>query len=164
MKNFVWTDEAIEYLTELHTAGHSGSVMARLIGDRFEYPLTRNAIIGKCSRLKLCQTQAERTAEYREVRERTPRVRAPRPQNPRVVSIIEYVPPPPPADPVALLDLEPHHCRYIDGEPSEMLFCGRQKQLGSSYCCWHHTLVYNKVPARRDPVESLMWVFRAAER
>lgn len=38
--------------------------------------------------------------------------------------------------PVALLDLEPHHCRWpVQDVP--YLFCADAKQDGSSYCSYH---------------------------
>jgi hypothetical protein len=55
-------------------------------------------------------------------------------------AILRDTTPLPPRDPnergtVALLDLEPHHCRYIPGD--DRLFCGAPKVLGTSYCEVH---------------------------
>jgi hypothetical protein len=55
-------------------------------------------------------------------------------------------PPPRPLDatkPVLLVDLESHHCRWPVSEPRDMLFCGRPKQDGSSYCPYHTAKAYH---------------------
>ena len=43
-----WTPEKVEKLRRLWKKGHSGSEIARMLGDT-----TRNAVIGKAHRLKL---------------------------------------------------------------------------------------------------------------
>jgi hypothetical protein len=37
-------------------------------------------------------------------------------------------------------NLEPHHCKYVHGEPSEQARCGRKRVDGLPYCQDHQTL------------------------
>jgi hypothetical protein len=59
-------------------------------------------------------------------------------------------------DSVRLVDLEERHCRFVCGEPEEMMFCGKDKLKGSSYCAPHHRICYRSEakPAelRRQPL------------
>ena len=46
-------------------------------------------------------------------------------------------------NPTALLDLEPHHCRWpCSGEGAETLFCGGKAVPDLSYCLRHCMLAY----------------------
>lgn len=46
-------------------------------------------------------------------------------------------------NPTALLDLEPHHCRWpCSGEGAETLFCGGKVVPDLSYCLRHYMLAY----------------------
>jgi hypothetical protein len=48
-----------------------------------------------------------------------------------------------PDNPTALLDLEPHHCRWpCSGEGAETLFCGGKAVPDLSYCLRHCMLAY----------------------
>jgi hypothetical protein len=49
--------------------------------------------------------------------------------------------------PVALLDLEPHRCRWPVRDVPSYLFCGRQKTDGSSYCNHHRVVSKRRVGA-----------------
>jgi hypothetical protein len=42
-----------------------------------------------------------------------------------------------PAEPVQILDLLPHHCRWPVTPDRPWGFCGRQQMAGSSYCVEH---------------------------
>lgn len=43
---------------------------------------------------------------------------------------------------VFIVDLKPHHCRWVKGDPKEFMYCGTRKQEGSPYCQTHHALSY----------------------
>lgn len=44
---------------------------------------------------------------------------------------------------IGILDLEPHHCRWIAGDPLDVHgYCGKTSIDGSSYCSEHHARVY----------------------
>ena len=43
---------------------------------------------------------------------------------------------------VSLLDRKVHQCRFIPGE--DHMYCGHDRQRGSSYCPYHHRVVWEK--------------------
>lgn len=59
--------------------------------------------------------------------------------------------------PVAILDgvgvklwlLEPHHCKWVVGEPSNLTCCGQNRQKDSPYCQDHHKFAYKGRPNGR---------------
>jgi GcrA cell cycle regulator len=122
-----WTKERDAQLSKLREQGLSSEQIATKLGG-----VTRNAVIGRAARLGLV-TQDKRPKSVRK---------------PRLVNHGCYfkttsdTPPPVPAidqrseAPVALLDLEPHHCRWPVRD-APYAFCGDTKQDGSSYCGHH---------------------------
>lgn len=128
-----WTSEKTERLKTLWAAG----VSAAAIEDEFGAPFTRSSIIGKVHRLGL---KKRRTIRSRgKTRKAPPKTLSKRLQlRLELAQVIE-----PTCEPVGLLNLESHHCRYVLGEPSEMLFCGAPKFSGS-YCAKHHQIVYRE--------------------
>jgi GcrA cell cycle regulator len=132
-----WTDERVALLKELWPQGFSASVIAAKIGG-----VSRNGVIGKVHRLGMAQ---KRQAGYRPAR-KGPRkavlapVRMWHPNIARTEPPQEPTPiPPPAADDIARVQfdqLEPHHCRFVPGEPKDG-FCGLDKVPGTSYCAGH---------------------------
>lgn len=135
--NAVWTGANREKLEKLWSAGYS----ARLIAAEFP-GTTRNAILGAVHRLKLPKRQVAVSAEravYVRLKGR-----------PRATRSLKFKPPvcepteapiPDTALRVSLLDRKEHQCCYpIEG----MIYCGADKQAGSSYCAWHHHRVWVK--------------------
>lgn len=50
---------------------------------------------------------------------------------------------------VAVVDLEPHHCRYVHGDPkAEHHCCGHNTRKNSVYCDFHHKLCYTTDASR----------------
>ena len=141
-----WTAEKVEALRELWTAGHSGQVIAQLLGDG----ITRNAVIGKAHRLCLerrVERQGIRPARYPTRRRK--RVLTPRPPFPPQVP----KPPPPPPRPrrLTLFELESNSCRWpieLDNPKTfwgpTTHFCGDSKQDGFPYCERHVLKAYPK--------------------
>lgn len=37
----------------------------------------------------------------------------------------------------AVLNLEPHHCRFPSGEGDKISFCGAKREIGLPYCAAH---------------------------
>lgn len=136
-----WTPERVSHARKLWSDGFSANQVARSLGG-----VSRNAVIGKMHRegmpghtvkvrsapIKLKRSRpvdtARRAAEYR----------------------VRYTPPLIPAEPikppqetdiarVAFADLEPHHCRWGDGDPLQpgFGFCGCKSVPGLSYCADH---------------------------
>lgn len=146
VKTDLWDREVVEYLTTYYKTGLSASVLAEQLSNRFKRFYSRNAVIGKASRLGLIEASPRRTS--------LPRVRKPRaptkgfsaqggtlvlsasPLQPVELPTLRA----PVCDPVSLVDLETHHCRW----PVEGGYCGatkKAKEKGgreSPYCAFHH--------------------------
>lgn len=136
-----WTDEQTNTCVNLWLEGLSSSLIAARTG------ISRNAIIGKMHRLGLAKgTPGQAKFQINGPQERRPG----RPRKPRLSPLTglstvdgpiapQYPMPVRRADDkarVTIADLEPHHCRFIPGEPSEG-FCGLPHVPGSSYCADH---------------------------
>jgi GcrA cell cycle regulator len=107
-----WTDKRTAMLRDLHEQGLSFSDIADKLGVK------RNACIGKAHRLGLAARPAR---DY------------------SGAPAIQAAPPPVGfAEPVTLMGLQSHHCRWPIGDPG--LFCGAVKQDGSSYCPEHRRI------------------------
>lgn len=135
-----WSDERIEHLRKLvgERLLSFAEMAARLGGG-----ITRNGAIGKAKRLGLCiphvanpnpTPKPSRPAPSR-IRLSTTRLRKPPTFQSPPVAII------PTCEPVTLMQLEPHHCRYPVSDDNKFLFCGADKERGS-YCFHHANLCY----------------------
>jgi GcrA cell cycle regulator len=136
-----WTAERDEMLKRLWADGYSASLIADKItgGDK----ITRCAVIGRVHRLKLPGRKHQPPAQ----RKPYPRANgAPKPPRPRPPP---PKPPPPPSSPnppmrpdmrkLPLLQLEPHHCRFPEGN-GPFFFCGADAHEGKVYCDFHHQM------------------------
>ena len=122
----IWDDKAIARLTELVATGVSYTT----IGMKMN--ITKNAAIGKASRLKLAKSRSPRK----------PRALLPKevPSTPPVsVSIPEM-------RLVTMMQLTDQHCRYPIDINGEMLFCGRLQGGKPPYCEQHSNICY--MPSR----------------
>jgi GcrA cell cycle regulator len=129
-----WTEILEEELRQRWAAGTSATVIAKELGNG----ITRNAVIGKANRLNLPPHKRANSAE--------PPTRRPYKQRKVRVLITRQLPPEPPEVPrppkmrrLALLDLEPHHCRWPVGNPArpDFFFCAADTYDGAVYCPWH---------------------------
>lgn len=146
MQKFDWTDAAIADLERHCKAGASSSVIAGLLVSEYGGTLTRNAVIGKLSRLGLSNGRPI-TAKDRQAPARPrPIRRSPFaiPQPPRLESVRAeppIAPESPPDGGVPLLKLKAHHCRWPYGDPQEagFVFCGqpRDPRATLSFCEAH---------------------------
>ncbi len=142
-----WNDENVEQLKKLWAEGLTASQCADRIGG-----ITRNAVIGKVHRLRLTPRATQSSAKNRKIKLR-PKLnrggaglrpmKSPQPLPPRPLA--------PPTDDIARIlaleptvfgieHLEPHHCKYIHGEPSDQARCGRHRVMGLPYCEDHQRL------------------------
>ena len=154
MKILSWTDEQVEQLKSLWAQGLPCSQIAK----EMDAP-SRNAIIGKVRRLGLeRRREGVNPLAARERAQRPPRPERafkPRPM-PKfmpapVIEVID-LPPETPVNPVALFDLQDHHCRWPLGEPHhEMLHCGAQVADDRPYCPAHCRMAYQPTPGRLRP-------------
>lgn len=134
-----WTDEQVARLHELHEQ----KVPARQIA--VEFGCTRNAIIGKLSRLGLSKPTTQRAPAVRRFHRARP---APRITLAETVEVSDDVVPSAPhplaspshrpPGPCGLLDLTDDHCRWPLGEPGDedFYFCG-EAVAAHPYCAEH---------------------------
>ncbi|WP_199763083.1 GcrA family cell cycle regulator [Bradyrhizobium guangdongense] len=136
-----WTDERIELLKRHFEAGLSCSEIAADIG------VSRNAVIGKLSRLNLTRG---RTVEDRAFAPpRAPRA-VPRLQYEMLATIYGETDAPAVAGPIeeanrcSLLELAENRCRWPISTPGEddFCFCGNTAPDGRPYCAGHSRLAY----------------------
>jgi GcrA cell cycle regulator len=135
-----WTPDRIEELKYLFDAGRTCSQIAREIG------VTRNAVIGKLSRLGLSRPRGNNGIP-----------RAPRPRDGalqrqvRILRVLraqmEAVAPEEPSGDqqrCSLFDLSPQTCRWPIGRPGavDFGFCGNAPVEGLPYCAGHSRLAY----------------------
>ncbi|MGY4624120.1 GcrA family cell cycle regulator [Bradyrhizobium sp. USDA 4486] len=141
-----WTDERIELLKQHFEAGLSCRQIAADIG------VSRNAVIGKLSRLNLTRSRA--VEERRLERSLAPHARAtravPRLQYEMLATIYGATDAPVMAGPIdntnrcSLLELSENRCRWPISTPGEedFCFCGNTAPDGRSYCAGHSRLAY----------------------
>ena len=131
-----WTKERYARLAELRDQGFSASQIAVELGG-----VTRNAVIGTAYRLGLVKQETGMRAKA---------VRKPKPQH----HPFKPLPPSPlqnagvpvidqqADEPVTLIELQPHHCRWPIGDSPNIVFCGGAKLEGYVYCEHHCSVAY----------------------
>jgi GcrA cell cycle regulator len=137
--NNTWTDERIEGLKRGFAAGLSCRQIADDIG------VSRNAVIGKLSRLGL--TGAARDETPRLGRKPAPGQPAPRRQQQLLATVYEAPSEAAPvhsAEPCSLLELSAQRCRWPISAPDadDVRFCGNTPLDGLPYCAGHTRLAY----------------------
>jgi GcrA cell cycle regulator len=162
-----WPDPHIDALKRHIAAGLTHSQIARELWREFSVSYSRNAVIGKASRMGLSTNTASRAAAVQNGAKHSVAVRRakkPPSYSPRLGPVpmpcgepIDRESNPAPlrcaeVEPlnIALEALEAHHCRFpLGGWPSEdpITFCGLHRDGDSSYCPAHHDLT--KTDGRR---------------
>lgn len=145
-----WSQNDVDTLKAMWAEGSSCSVIARALGGG----ITRNAVIGKVTRLGL-PPRAVMTRQ-------APAARAPRATSPttrRVFKPMAEAPAPKQRDDgtaVTLLNARRSECRWPVGDVSgEMPLCGCETEPGESWCAFHQTKVYQAGEAARINALSL---------
>ena len=138
-----WTNERIELLKQHFEAGLSCREIAADIG------VSRNAVIGKLSRLNLTRG---RTVDDRKVQDRPARAprAVPRLQYAMLATIYGEAAEPVAAGPIdeanrcSLLELSENRCRWPISTPGaeDFCFCGNSAPAGQPYCTGHSRLAY----------------------
>lgn len=154
-----WTFERIELLRRYWAEGLSASRIAACLGG-----VTRNAVIGKVHRLEL-PARAARKAKIYSPRPRSraasslfrptrlqlvkPKKPATMPRSPKrrtrqeIAAVMATLQSIPGKLNVDLLDLQPHMCRWMDGDPKEDgHFCGRHRHGDLAYCAPHASVAF----------------------
>lgn len=176
---FRWDDEAVARLKVLYFDGKSASQIGAELG------CGRNAVIGKVHRLGLPlrggngasksqmsrkvarDAQAKRrvkTATGQNIPPRAPGMGWVRLDPSKSVTL----PVPPddavPEHAVSLIDLEPHHCRWVHGDTKgHHGYCGKPKVPGLSYCDGHAAKAY-RAPATKSERDEAMEKYREKAR
>lgn len=157
--SFPWTDTHIEQLKALLAEGLSSTAIAAEMGCG----LTRNAIIGKVSRLGLVRP----SRPSRPPKPRAPRIRTAATktklsiQGLGVAVLLDAHSQPLPEEteieiPVeqrrALLELTEETCKWPVGDPAaaDFYFCGGVATPGKPYCCAHCRIAYQPPKARSE--------------
>lgn len=152
-----WTDDRTALLTKLWGDGFSASqVSARLGGT------TRNAVIGKVSRLGLpIRANTGRRRRDPSIRNAATK-QARRRDRAQAQVALEPMPLPDSAmdlPRIAFADLEAHHCRWPSAQ-SIMHYCGLSRAPGCSYCAGH---LKRSTRAFVPKARAETWVTRPAE-
>jgi GcrA cell cycle regulator len=138
-----WTTDRVEQLKSHFEAGLTCREIAASIG------VSRNAVIGKLSRLQLTRSPAvSEPRPNRTARERS-RKSIPRLQYQVLQAVYEEAPPLH-EEPIvsenrcSLLELNDQRCRWPIGTPGaeDFHFCGNTPAEGVSYCSGHTRLAY----------------------
>lgn len=126
-----WTPERIEILRDLWSQN------IRVIEIAKTLKISRNAVIGKASRLRLPM----RVRPGMRSTERKPRVAGPQLKKSIPFKLKEV---PKAISPVSLADIKPHQCRWPIGDPKHDDFhmCGGQRVDSGPYCQGHTEVAY----------------------
>ncbi|MDE2379425.1 GcrA family cell cycle regulator [Bradyrhizobium sp.] len=142
-----WTDDRIERLKTHFEAGLSCREIAADIG------VSRNAVIGKLSRLNLTRGRPpgeDRRAERKRGEAARGRKAVPRLQYELLAAIYGEAPVPLLDEPIdetnrcSLLELGANRCRWPISSPGadDFCFCGNASPDGQPYCAGHSRLAY----------------------
>ena len=148
MTRTLWdTPNLQETLEALLDEGYTAGEAARALTKRFGVSISRNAVIGRAYRTKTALKRAHRrqyTDEQRiavkllkeeELRERVAMQQRVIECNRLARERSMMVEPKPKGD-------VEHGCRYLHGEASKRKFCGAPVRPLTSWCEYHHTVVY----------------------
>lgn len=132
--NLIWTDEVVERLKTMRSAGES----YRNIGDVLG--VSRNAVAGKAHRLRLeplerkPKTPKPFTSSGFKRRREPGKITPPQP--------IKFEAVPVDSSPVLFEDLTRVMCKYPYGERVPFLFCGKPVLEGRHWCAEHKSVVF----------------------
>ena len=146
-----WTTDRVERLKNCLDAGFSCAEIAREIG------VTRNAVIGKISRLKL--TRVKDAMALRRDRRLAPGVQRPRiVTQHQILMALRAAPALTAQEPAAgnahrctLMELGHERCRWPISEPGadDFCFCGDAPVAGLPYCPTHARIAYHSAARPR---------------
>lgn len=173
--NFDWTDEAVAALRKLVMSGLSASQIAAEMSAALERNFTRNAIIGKASRLHMRIGIKPKDAPIPAEKQKA---KAPPAQKPKAIEVkpmVIVVEPPvveiviPQTRRVTIFDLEPGMCKFPIGDPrkDDFTFCGATGvAAGRSYCAEHTKIAVSRVwtPAERETFKKSVIAMQAAKK
>lgn len=129
-----WTDERLKEAQRLWSEGVSASQIATQLGDG----LTRNAVIGKMSRVG---QQSGRPVKVLPPTSVKPKVERKIVVRPAPVKVFVELPEPLPVNGgLTIMQLTEQTCKWPLGDPRLPTFryCGCQVEEGKRYCSYHH--------------------------
>jgi hypothetical protein len=148
-----WSDENTTRLRELIYMGYSCARAGLELG------YSKNAVSGKINRLGLRGNGSEPPAKRLPSISIIPTTSAGRKRRihtsapPKPIAA-DFIPP----NPVTLMELEKHHCRFPSGDSPNVMFCGELPTKGAPYCGVHCRIAYQPsrapkqwVPGRVQP-------------
>lgn len=139
--SYHWNEDEIAELCRLWKAGDSASQIARQLNRRGGRFFTRNAVIGKVTRLGL----SGRQTPSRPVRLPTHKPRSAYKQA-KDAGVLPFTTQPmpvfdasdaPESLKIPLMQLEPGQCKWSTHEEAEHLFCGHPQHADSPWCEHH---------------------------
>ena len=143
--NGIWTEERVQALRQLYEIeGLSTGLVAERMG------LSRNAVIGKVSRLGLAKNHAPGKPSISKPRVINTGNGGQKSAAPRINPDFD-LPPPAPTDVArkTFQQLEYGDCRFpIDMPSGRFGFCADESIPGSPYCSHHHSRCYAGVPVK----------------
>lgn len=152
-----WTTERVTLLKDRINAGFTCGQIAGEMG------LSRNAVIGKATRLGLLgQRASARTTAPSRIRRREPRPKPTTPQH--ILRALWAQPqlscaevPESSANRCSLFELREWHCRWPIGDPTakNFGFCGNKPLNGFPYCAVHARIGYRPSARYGNPVRHL---------
>ena len=145
-----WTPEREEKLKQLWKKGHSGSQIARLLGDG----ATRNSVLGKAFRLKL-QSRAvtkKKTPRTNREKDNSPEIKAQKLGRKEKFKALLLDKNFEQENPKKLEELTKETCRWPIGHPYEekFYFCGRKPMEKFSYCKLHVLYAFQPKNAKEE--------------
>ena len=144
-----WTPEKETKLRELWKKGHSGSEIAKLLGDT-----TRNAVIGKAHRLKLesrtisKRTETNTNKQKNNLSEAKPQKLGRKARFKALLLDKNFEQ----ENPIKLEELTDLTCRWPIGHPHEenFYFCGRKPMEKFPYCKLHVLYAFQPKNAKEE--------------
>lgn len=129
-------------MVTLANAGRSASEIAVLLSGELSRKVTRNAVIGKMTRMGYTKRAGRNDTSKIKPARRSPAAPAKRRASSRQPASAPVAPIQQPdlsARPVTFDELQRHHCRWPLGDPGtpDFRFCGDRRAAGQPYCDEH---------------------------
>ena len=145
-----WTPEREEKLKQPWKKGHSGSQIARMLGDG----ATRNSVLGKAFRLKLEARAVSKksTPKANTEKDNSTEIKPQKLGRKAKFKALLLSKDFPPEQPTKLEDLTQDTCRYPLGEKLEpaKFFCGRKPIDSYPYCQLHMLYSFSKKDEKEE--------------
>lgn len=158
-KGSFWSEAKIIELVNMWTAGKSSREIAHHMSHKYGCDVTRNAIIGRLSRMGMTDASRKQEKDFQRRAKRKPAKKVtavpdiPQPVSRDTWPLRRGTPPHPPLhyeevfrevivpaeEHRKLPDLEPYHCRWPIGDPREadFHFCCAKRVPSHAYCGYH---------------------------